>query len=155
MYRAFTYSLAVAAVSALGTSASAADLAARQSATMAQQGFNNSAAFNSGIGMPAGGENQAASGRIRDANHNLMIVNGIIGGAGASATAGASASANASVNVQEGVSQFDSGSGSATAIGNSLNVNVIGNWNTTIVDSTQINNGNQNADVSLNGKLKL
>jgi holdfast attachment protein HfaA len=151
MHRAFTCTLAAAAVAVFAGSASAADLAARQAATMSSQGFNNSAAYNAGIGMNAGGENLAASGRIRDANHNLMIVNGIIG-AGASATAGASAG----VNVQDGVSQFGSGTGgTATAIGNSLNVNVIGNWNTTIVDSTQINNGDQNADVTLNGKLKL
>jgi holdfast attachment protein HfaA len=154
MHRAFTFILAAAAVSAFAASAPAADLAARQSATMSSQGFNNSAAFNSGIGMSAGGENLAASGRIRDGNNNLMIVNGVIAGAGAGASASASASAN--VNIQEGASQFGSGTGAtATAIGNSLNVNVIGNWNTTIVDSTQINNGNQNADVTLNGKLKL
>ena len=118
---------------------------------MASQGFTNSAAYNSGIGMPAGSENLAASGRVRDGNNNLLIVNGVIGGARTGVGASASASASGNVSIQEGVSQV----GSATAIGNSLNVNVIGNWNTTIVDSTQINNGDQNADVSLNGKLKL
>ena len=155
MSRASTCTLAAIVLMAIATtSASAADVAARQAATAASQGFNNSAAYNSGFGMSAGGENQAASGSIRDANHNLSIVNGIIGGVGAGASASASAAAN--VGVQEGVSQLSTGTGAtATAIGNSLNVNVIGNWNTTIVDSTQINNGNQNADVSLNGKLKL
>ena len=33
----------------------------------------------------------------------------------------------------------------ATAIGNSLNVVVVGSHNTTVVDSTQTNNGNQTA----------
>ena len=47
-----------------------------------------------------------------------------------------------------------------TAIGNQLNVVTQGSFNTVIVDSTQINNGNQtalqNADpVALNGELNL
>ena len=38
----------------------------------------------------------------------------------------------------------------ATAIGNSLNVMVVGSHNTTVVDTTQINNGNQTATAALN-----
>jgi holdfast attachment protein HfaA len=41
--------------------------------------------------------------------------------------------------------------GGATAIGNSLNVVTVGSNNTVVVNSTQTNNGNQNASVSLNG----
>jgi holdfast attachment protein HfaA len=41
--------------------------------------------------------------------------------------------------------------GGATAIGNSLNVVTVGNNNTVVVNSTQTNNGNQSASVSLNG----
>jgi hypothetical protein len=41
----------------------------------------------------------------------------------------------------------------ATAIGNQLTVTVIGSRNTTIIDSTQINNGNQTT--VLNGKFDL
>jgi len=37
-----------------------------------------------------------------------------------------------------------------TAIGNSLNVVVVGSHNTTVVDSSQINNGNQTATAQLN-----
>ena len=40
--------------------------------------------------------------------------------------------------------------GQASAIGNSLNVVVLGSHNTTVVDTTQINNGNQTATVALN-----
>ena len=40
--------------------------------------------------------------------------------------------------------------GQATAIGNSLNVTVLGSHNTTIIDSTQINNGNQTATATVN-----
>jgi holdfast attachment protein HfaA len=42
---------------------------------------------------------------------------------------------------------FGSGIGSAQAIGNQLNVVTQGNYNTVIVDSTQINNGDISADV--------
>ena len=40
--------------------------------------------------------------------------------------------------------------GQATAIGNSLNVVVLGSHNTTIIDCQQINNGNQTATADLN-----
>jgi holdfast attachment protein HfaA len=43
--------------------------------------------------------------------------------------------------------------GSGTAIGNQLNVVTNGNNNTVIIDSTQINNGDQS--VVLNGELDL
>ncbi len=42
---------------------------------------------------------------------------------------------------------FGSGIGAAQAIGNQLNVVTQGNYNTVIVDSTQINNGDISADV--------
>jgi holdfast attachment protein HfaA len=41
---------------------------------------------------------------------------------------------------------FASGAGAATAIGNQLNVVTQGNYNTVIVDSTQINNGDISAE---------
>jgi len=42
---------------------------------------------------------------------------------------------------------FGSGLGAAQAIGNQLNVVTQGNWNTVIIDSTQINNGDISADL--------
>jgi holdfast attachment protein HfaA len=49
-----------------------------------------------------------------------------------------------------------SGAGSATAIGNQLNVITQGSWNTVIVTNTQINNGDINANSNvLNGGLNL
>ena len=52
---------------------------------------------------------------------------------------------------------FSGGSYSGQAIGNQLNVITNGNYNTVIVNSTQINNGNQTATSStaLNGKIDL
>ncbi len=86
--------------------------------------------------------------------------------AGATASAGASARSSAGNRViidgviQTGVgvsSQmnglFGGGVGAnATAIGNQLNVNVTGQWNTVIVNSTQINNGDVNANAQSNGE---
>ena len=149
MHRALLTCTFAAAMTA-AASAEAADIAARRAATMSAQGLSNSAAYNGGFGLGSGGENLAASGKVRDAHNNLLIVNGVMSGAGAHAAAGASAG----VSIQDGIGGTAIGSG-ATAIGNNLNVTVIGNWNTTIVDSTQINNGDQNANVSLNGQLKL
>jgi len=40
--------------------------------------------------------------------------------------------------------------GQASAIGNQLSVVVLGSHNTTIIDSSQINNGNQTATANLN-----
>jgi len=84
---------------------------------------------------------------------------------GATASAGAAARSSAGNRViidgviQTGVgvsSQlnglFGGGVGAnATAIGNQLNVNVTGQWNTVIVNSTQINNGDINANAQSNG----
>ena len=85
---------------------------------------------------------------------------------GATASAGAAARSSAGNRViidgviQTGVgvsSQlnglFGGGVGAnATAIGNQLNVNVTGQWNTVIVNSTQINNGDINANAQSNGE---
>jgi hypothetical protein len=48
---------------------------------------------------------------------------------------------------------FGAGIASGTAVGNQLNVITQGSWNTVIVNSTQINNGNQTT--VLNGKIDL
>jgi holdfast attachment protein HfaA len=54
-----------------------------------------------------------------------------------------------------GAGSQQSGSGSAMAVGNQLNVITNGNWNTVIIDSTQINNGDVTAVTELNGELDL
>jgi holdfast attachment protein HfaA len=90
-------------------------------------------------------ENRPADGQVRDENGNLLVVNGVMSGASA-------------FSQQTGVHHSGGGLGpnaGATAIGNSLNVTVLGSWNTMIVDSEQVNNGDQNAEVNLNGDLNL
>lgn len=87
---------------------------------------------------------------LRDANGNLTITNGLIqGGSGL----------GFGLNTQWGQTDGFYGatgfgnSNTGTAVGNQLNVITQGNWNTVIIDSTQINNGNQTA--VLNGELNL
>ena len=100
----------------------------------------NSASFNAGWGRVAGQENFGASAGTRDDNHNRVIIDGVIQSGsdqssfirsdfGGSATHGSGA-----------------GFGGATAIGNNLTVVTQGSWNTVIVDSTQINNGDVTAN---------
>jgi holdfast attachment protein HfaA len=110
--------------------------------------YANDSTYSTGFGMVPGQENVAPSGSTRDANGNRVIMNGVIGSGNATTLQGHS---------QTGVGtqgQWGSSAG-ATAIGNSLNVVVVGQWNTVIVDSTQVNNGDQNAEASLNGKLNF
>jgi holdfast attachment protein HfaA len=68
----------------------------------------------------------------RDANGNRVIINGRMELEG-TLTGGL-------------MDNYATGWGSAQAIGNQLNVVTTGNYNTVIVDSTQINNGDVSAD---------
>jgi holdfast attachment protein HfaA len=102
--------------------------------------WTNSALYN---GNGAGAQNQASNYSMRDANGNLTLVNGQVApsifqqGSGAQYAGG-------------GVGASASTYGQANAIGNQLSVVVVGNHNTTIIDSTQTNNGNQTATTELN-----
>ena len=84
---------------------------------------------------------------MRDANGNLTMVNGQV----TSSTYSASCAAGAQ-SASSGVGTGGAGSayGQATAIGNSLNVVVVGSHNTTIIDAQQTNTGNQTANATLN-----
>ena len=115
--------------------------------------FNGGAAsFNAGYGQSSGDENKAAAqSTIRDANGNLLVVDGVIrtangGSASYSSNAsgvGTSTSALSAQSVSGGAGRYASGVGSAssTAIGNQLNVVTTGSYNTVVVNSTQTNNG--------------
>ncbi|HEY5107804.1 MAG TPA: holdfast anchoring protein HfaA [Caulobacteraceae bacterium] len=105
----------------------------------AQSINTNSAAYNAGYGRYAGQENQPVDVGIRDANGNLVIVDGLIqtGEIGAYAQA----QAGGAIDTFAGVGA----SGSSTAIGNNLNVVTQGNDNTVIVSSSQTNTGNVSA----------
>ena len=84
-------------------------------------------------------ENAAWNNPHRDANGNLEIVNGIIqSGAGSYSTLAESTVANGGGNGGPGA---NIGVSTATAYGNQLNVVTSGKFNTVIVNSKQINNG--------------
>ena len=80
-----------------------------------------------------------------NATGNLTLVNGQFQSAQYSSQSG-SQFAGSGVGTSGAGAQY----GQASAIGNSLNVVVLGSHNTTVVDGTQINNGNQTATVELN-----
>jgi len=106
----------------------------------------NSGSYNAGYGRTPDQENQTVNPALRDANGNLVVVDGVIQG-GQDQSVFSSAGASGAVDAVAGVG---AGSGS-TAIGNNLVVVTQGNWNTVIVNSTQTNNGNVSASSSLNG----
>ena len=114
------------------------------SAALAQS-WNNSASYN---GYGAASQNTASNYQLRDPNGNLTVVNGQFQGSTYSSQSGTQAANAATGGV--GTSSAGAQYGQASAIGNSLNVVVLGSHNTTVVDTTQINNGNQTANVALN-----
>ena len=112
-------------------------------ATGAQAGdWTNSAMYN---GYGAATQNAPSSYSMRDANGNLTMVNGQVTASSYSSSSGAQ-SASAGV----GTGGAGAAYGQATAIGNSLNVVVVGSHNTTIIDAKQSNSGNQTAITNLN-----
>jgi holdfast attachment protein HfaA len=116
-------------------------------ATAAQaQSWTSSSNYN---GYGASTQNTASSYSLRDANGNLTLVNGQFQSASNYSSQAGAQSASAMTG---GVGTSGAGTqyGQASAIGNSLNVVVLGSHNTTVVDTTQINNGNQTATVALN-----
>lgn len=111
--------------------------------TAAQAGDWTNAAMYNGYGATS--QNQASAYSMRDGNGNLTMVNGQVTSAQYGNNSG---SGYASAGV--GTSGAGSAYGQATAIGNQLSVVVLGSRNTTIIDSTQINTGNQTATADLN-----
>lgn len=111
-------------------------------ASAAQAGdWTNSGMYN-GYGANM---NQTSSYQLRDGNGNLTMVDGRPVSAQYSQGSGAQY-AGGGVGMGGAMNAY----GQATAIGNQLSVTVIGSRNTTIIDSTQINNGNQTATADLN-----
>lgn len=95
--------------------------------------------YNLPYGMNYGADTLGYMPSGRDTNNNRVVVNGmILQGGDLSSISGAGYMA-------DGMSMFG---GTPLAIGNQLNVITNGNWNTVIIDSTQINNG----DIIANGQ---
>jgi holdfast attachment protein HfaA len=110
-------------------------------ATAAQAGDWTSSGMYNGYG--ASNMNTTSNYSMRDANGNLTMVNGMI--------EPSQVSQNSQTSYSGGVGTSSAqNQGQATAIGNSLNVTVVGSHNTTIIDSEQTNTGNQTATATLN-----
>lgn len=103
------------------------------SAANAQSVSNGPGELTRGYGMGWESFNTPINPATRDANGNRVIVNGRMDIEG-----------TLSGGLQD---SFASGIGASSAIGNQLNVVTQGNYNTVIVDSTQINNGDITAVV--------
>lgn len=132
-------------------SLAAAFAALAASPCMAQVAYDNAATYSAGYGMNAGSANQPVNASLRDANGNLSVVNGQFTSSTMSQMTGVQ-NMSAMGNSSSGVGfASPTSTGTASAIGNSLNVVTVGNNNTVIVNSQQTNNGNQTATVDMNG----
>ncbi|HXB51705.1 MAG TPA: holdfast anchoring protein HfaA [Rhizomicrobium sp.] len=134
-----TRSLLMALTAGLAVAVLAGPLAAQAQTST----WTNSAMYN---GYGANNMNSASSYSMRDANGNLTMVNGQLQ---PSIYSNASGSQFASSGVGTAGAAGEA-YGQATAIGNSLNVTVIGTHNTTIIDNQQTNTGNQTATAAVN-----
>jgi len=104
------------------------------------------AEFERPYGFAYGEESRPFDAGTRDTAGNRVIVNGRI--------LDSTSTLNGGLNTGWGQTGGASGMlGTGTALGNQLNVITNGNYNTVIIDSTQINNGDQT--VVLNGELDL
>ena len=118
---------------------------------------NNSAEYNSPFGMNATQENQAIDPSLRDANGNLALVNGVFTSSNMNPSSMQSMSSLGATGSGGTLNTGGVGFGgpgmvsSAQAIGNSLNVVTVGTGNTVIVNSHQTNNGDQTANVNVDG----
>ena len=139
-----------------GVAVIAATCAALAGGQAVAQTIGNSAELNGGWGRLQGTENGGIKVRTRDENGNRLIVDGVIQDGSSETDVDSDTGGAGSVYSGAG-GRRRGGSGTATAIGNNLQVITTGNWNTVIVNSTQINNGNVTANSRpvLNGELKL
>lgn len=116
-------------------------------AAQAQSMGSSSSAFNAGYGRAAGDENRPVNFSIRDANGNLTIIDGVM-------NTGRDQSTLSGSSIVDGGGYAGVGgaySGSASAIGNNLNVVTSGSYNTVIINSVQTNTGAVTANGYVNG----
>jgi holdfast attachment protein HfaA len=119
--------------------------------------------YNHPYGMAQGSQNTPVDPSLRDANGNLTLVNGQftssamsqqtglqpMGAVGMSTLAASNSTSSGVSTTTIGGGVGNGTTGTASAIGNSLNVVTVGSNNTVVVNSQQTNNGNQTANVDL------
>ena len=117
----------------------------------AQSASGTLSTFKAGYGGTGlSGLDQPVNVNTRDANGNLVITDGVI-----QTGADNSVFSHASVGGASDTYSGAGATGSASAVGNNLSVNVSGNYNTVLVNATQTNTGNISATTVLNGKVNL
>jgi holdfast attachment protein HfaA len=116
----------------------AAVLAAAPAHAQSRAGYANE--FSRPYGINPGDESRPYDARTRDLNGNRVIVDGRM------VTGDDLSSLPLGLYNSSGTGMGFSGTGSA--IGNQLNVNTSGSFNTVVVNSTQINNGNQTVNIN-------
>ncbi len=126
MNRTLTLGLATAALATLTAGSAAAQSMNATSGSFSAGWGRSSSTQNSGIELRS----------ARDANNNRLIVDGVMQ-TGEDQSSYANSDSGGAYDSHTGAGR----GGNYTAIGNNLSVVVQGNWNTVIVDSTQINNG--------------
>ena len=137
-------------VAGLVIAAGLAGAASAQSASGTMSGYSR------GYGTSASSFENPVNVSTTDANGNTTIVNGVMQAASGSIFSNLTSLGASSASSGAGTSSSGSSSyGSATAIGNNLNVQVSGSYNTVIVNSTQTNTGAISATTVLNGKVNL
>jgi holdfast attachment protein HfaA len=133
------------------------------------QVFSNGSSYNAPYGMTQSETNAPVDPSLRDGNGNLELVNGqfltssmsqqagvqnmnpLTGTGVGSQSMSMGSSTSGQVATSSGVGNVST-TGTATAIGNSLNVITVGNNNTVVVNSKQVNNGNQTATANVGGQ---
>jgi len=112
------------------------------------------ASMEAGYGRSGSVVTQTFNPVTRDANGNRLVVNGVIVNSQAGTTVSYTSTGS---NTLSGAAYFDSGAAalgdtsSATAVGNLVNVSIIGHGNTVVLNSSQTNSGDVSADVRKSG----
>ena len=137
-------SLAVAALAS-------AMLASASGPARAQSGSGTLSGFTQGYNGGLSNLESAVNVSTRNASGNLVITDGVT-------QIGSDQSMFSKAGSTSGASDAFSGAGAvagASAIGNNLSVNVSGQYNTVVVNASQVNNGSVSATTVLNGKVNL
>ena len=128
-----------------------ASLALAAQAAHAQSGSSTLSGFSAGYNGGLSTFEHAVNVSTASASGNTTIVDGVT-------QVGSDQSIFAKNGSTSGAADSYSGAGAiggASAIGNNLSVNVSGNYNTVVVNSTQTNTGAVSATTVLNGKVNL
>lgn len=128
--------LGAATLCLIGTSAQAAGVGGISATPSLEAGYGNARGSVTGAFNPS----------TRDANNNRVVQDGLI-------QTGQGGSQFLTGGMSGGAATLQSGAISTTnyAAGNLINLQVGGNWNTIVLNTTQINNGALSAVTTING----